>query len=577
MRWTFKPSPKEEEVQHLQNELGPKVSPLVSELLVQRGISDFEEAKRFFRPSLDALHDPFSMQDMQVAVERLDQALTQGERILVYGDYDVDGTTAVALMYTFLLGFGAEVATYIPDRYKEGYGLSMQGIDFAKDNGFTLIIALDCGIKALDQVKYAKEQGIDIIICDHHRPGDQLPEALAILNPKRADCNYPYKELCGCGVGYKLTQAFTVHKGKAPQSTYPLLDLVATAIAADIVPVTGENRILATFGLLQLNQSGRPGLIALLKNRKKEEYQLSDLVFSAAPRINAAGRMLHGSCAVDLLSSEDPELVEQLANQIEELNQERRETERQTTEEALAFIEEKGLQETLSTVVFAENWHKGVIGIVASRLMEHYYRPTVVFTLSGGKWVASARSIPGFDLYHGLSACSAFIEQFGGHTFAAGLTVLPEKLEGFIARFEEVVREQLGEGTQQPELRIDKRVRLDELTPSFYQILKQFAPFGPENPAPLFYSEGLTDTGRSRLVGEDKSHLKAELKQAEVVFGGIGFSLGDQLEAMKQAVDVVYALNENQWKGRTNLQLEIKDLRPSGRASKVSEEPSKTA
>lgn len=577
MRWTFKPSPKEEEVQQLQNELGPKVSPLVSELLVQRGITDFEEAKRFFRPSLEALHDPFLMQDMQKAVERVDQALLQGERILIYGDYDVDGTTAVALMYTFLQAYEGEIATYIPDRYKEGYGLSLQGIDFAQDNGFSLIIALDCGIKALEQVKYAKEQGIDIIVCDHHRPGEQLPDALAILNPKRSDCNYPYKELCGCGVGYKLAQGYAAFKGRAPQTTYPLLDLVATAIAADIVPVTGENRILATYGLLQLNQAGRPGLTALLKNQKKDEYHLSDLVFSVAPRINAAGRMLHGSCAVDLLSSEDPLLVEQLANQIEELNQERRETERQTTEEALTFIEEQGLQDRLSTVVFAENWHKGVIGIVASRLMEHHYRPTVVFTLSGGKWVASARSIPGFDLYHGLSACSAFIEQFGGHTFAAGLTVLPEKLEGFIARFEEVVREQLGEGVQQPELRIDKQVRLDELTPSFYQILKQFAPFGPENPAPLFYSEGLTDTGRSRLVGEDKSHLKAELKQEEVVFGGIGFSLGAQLESMKQAVDVVYALNENQWKGRTNLQLEIKDLRPSGKASKVSEEPSKTA
>jgi single-stranded-DNA-specific exonuclease len=577
MRWTFKPSPNEEEVQQLQNKLGPRVSPLVSELLVQRGITDFEEAKRFFRPSLDALHDPYLMQDMSKAVERVDQALTQGERILVYGDYDVDGTTAVALMYTFLQGFGGELATYIPDRYKEGYGLSLQGIDFARDNGFTLIIALDCGIKAIEQVQYAREHGIDIIVCDHHRPGDQLPEALAILNPKRADCAYPYKDLCGCGVGFKLVQAYTQHKGRAPQSTYPLLDLVATAIAADIVPVTGENRILATYGLLQLNQAGRPGLRALLKNRAKNEYQLSDLVFSVAPRINAAGRMRHASCAVDLLSSEDPILVEQLAKQIENLNQERRETERQTTEEAMAFIEEKGLHNKLSTVVYAENWHKGVIGIVASRLMEHYYRPTVVFTFSGGKWVASARSIPGFDLYHGLSACSAFIKQFGGHTFAAGLTVLPEKLEGFIARFEEVVREQLGEGIQQAELRIDKQVRLDELTPSFYQILKQFAPFGPDNPAPLFYSEGLTDTGRSRLVGEDKSHLKAELKQAEVVFGGIGFSLGDQLEAMKQAVDVVYALNENQWQGRTSLQLEIKDLRPSGKASKVSEEPSKTA
>lgn len=576
MRWILKSPPKPEEVSALQKELGPKVSPLVSELLVQRGIRTLEEAKAFFRTSLDELHDPFLMKDMDRAVQRVAEALDKGQRILVYGDYDVDGTTAVALMYTFLRSHSPEIATYIPDRYKEGYGLSLLGIDFAQDNGFDLIIALDCGIKAIEQVRYAKERGIDIVICDHHRPGTKLPEAAAILNPKRSDCAYPYKELCGCGVGFKLAQALTTHYGQMLSTTYPLLDLVATAVAADIVPVTGENRILATFGLLQLNKEGRPGIRALLKNRNKEEFQLSDLVFSVAPRINAAGRMLHGSRAVDLLSSEDPQVVESLAEEIEQLNQDRRETEKQNTEEALAFIEEKGLQNKCSTVVYQENWHKGVIGIVASRLMEHHYRPTVVFTQSQGKWVASARSITGFDLYQGLTECAEHIEQFGGHTFAAGLTVLPEKLPAFIERFEAVVQQHLGTDKQEPELQIDKEVQLEELTPSFYQILRQFAPFGPENPSPLFSSRGLTDTGRSRKVGQDQTHLKAEFIQNGTLFGGIGFSLGDRLSDMadQQAVDVVFSLEENQWQGRTSLQLEIKDLRPSGKAFKVSEEPS---
>ena len=576
MRWILKSPPKPEEVSALQKELGPKVSPLVSELLVQRGIRTLEEAKGFFRASLDELHDPFMMKDMDRAVQRVAEAIEKGQRILVYGDYDVDGTTAVALMYTFLRSHSPEIATYIPDRYKEGYGLSLRGIDFAQDNGFELIIALDCGIKAIEQVRYAKERGIDIVICDHHRPGPELPEAAAILNPKRSDCAYPYKELCGCGVGYKLAQALTTHYGQMPSTTYPLLDLVATAVAADIVPVTGENRILATFGLLQLNKEGRPGIRALLKNRNKEEYQLSDLVFSVAPRINAAGRMLHGSRAVDLLSSEDPQVVESLAEEIEQLNQDRRETEKRNTEEALVFIEEKGLQDQCSTVVYQENWHKGVIGIVASRLMEHHYRPTVVFTQSQGKWVASARSIPGFDLYQGLTECAEHIEQFGGHTFAAGLTVLPEKLPAFIERFEAVVQEHLGTEKQEPELHIDKEVQLEELTPSFYQILRQFAPFGPENPSPLFSSRGLTDTGRSRKVGQDQTHLKAEFNQNGTLFGGIGFSLADRLSDMadQQAVDVVFSLEENQWQGRTSLQLEIKDLRPSGKDSKLSEEPS---
>lgn len=576
MRWILKSPPKPEEVSALQKELGPKVSPLVSELLVQRGIRTLEEAKGFFRASLDELHDPFMMKDMDRAVQRVAEAIEKGQRILVYGDYDVDGTTAVALMYTFLRSHSPEIATYIPDRYKEGYGLSLRGIDFAQDNGFELIIALDCGIKAIEQVRYAKERGIDIVICDHHRPGPELPEAAAILNPKRSDCAYPYKELCGCGVGYKLAQALTTHYGQMPSTTYPLLDLVATAVAADIVPVTGENRILATFGLLQLNKEGRPGIRTLLKNRNKEEFQLSDLVFSVAPRINAAGRMLHGSRAVDLLSSEDPQVVESLAEEIEQLNQDRRETEKRNTEEALVFIEEKGLQDQCSTVVYQENWHKGVIGIVASRLMEHHYRPTVVFTQSQGKWVASARSIPGFDLYQGLTECAEYIEQFGGHTFAAGLTVLPEKLPAFIERFEAVVQEHLGTEKQEPELHIDKEVQLEELTPSFYQILRQFAPFGPENPSPLFSSRGLTDTGRSRKVGQDQTHLKAEFNQNGTLFGGIGFSLADRLSDMadQQAVDVVFSLEENQWQGRTSLQLEIKDLRPSGKDSKLSEEPS---
>ena len=576
MRWILKSPPKPEEVSALQKELGPKVSPLVSELLVQRGIRTLEEAKGFFRASLDELHDPFMMKDMDRAVQRVAEAIEKGQRILVYGDYDVDGTTAVALMYTFLRSHSPEIATYIPDRYKEGYGLSLRGIDFAQDNGFELIIALDCGIKAIEQVRYAKERGIDIVICDHHRPGPELPEAAAILNPKRSDCAYPYKELCGCGVGYKLAQALTTHYGQMPSTTYPLLDLVATAVAADIVPVTGENRILATFGLLQLNKEGRPGIRTLLKNRNKEEFQLSDLVFSVAPRINAAGRMLHGSRAVDLLSSEDPQVVESLAEEIEQLNQDRRETEKRNTEEALVFIEEKGLQDQCSTVVYQENWHKGVIGIVASRLMEHHYRPTVVFTQSQGKWVASARSIPGFDLYQGLTECAEYIEQFGGHTFAAGLTVLPEKLPAFIERFEAVVQEHLGTEKQEPELHIDKEVQLEELTPSFYQILRQFAPFGPENPSPLFSSRGLTDAGRSRKVGQDQTHLKAEFNQNGTLFGGIGFSLADRLSDMadQQAVDVVFSLEENQWQGRTSLQLEIKDLRPSGKDSKLSEEPS---
>lgn len=579
MIWRFKEAPLLEQVKDLQKQLGPKVPKLISELLVQRGITTFEQARHFFRPSLDDLHDPFLMKDMDRAVNRLEEAIAQGERILVYGDYDVDGTTAVALMYTFLQEYSNDVATYIPDRYKEGYGLSMQGIDFAHDNGFTLIIALDCGIKALEQVDYAASLGIDLIIADHHRPDSEWPNAEAVLNPKRPDCSYPYKELCGCGVGFKLAQAFLVRRGEDKQKAYPLLDLVATAIGADIVPVTGENRILAWFGLSQLNKAGRPGLRELLKNRKKEEYDLSDLIFSAAPRINAAGRMLHGSCAVDLLSSEDPRMVQALAEQIEELNIERRETEKRTTEQAFDFIEKNQLQDRLSTVVYQEDWHKGVIGIVASRLMEKYYRPTVVFTKSDDDWVASARSIPGFDLYEGLQACQEHLLQFGGHTFAAGLRLKEQQLHAFVERFEEVVAEQLGSERQQKEILIDKEVRLEELNESFYKILKQFAPFGPENAAPLFCSRELLDTGRSRKVGADQSHIKVQLSQQGKVMDGIGFSLALKWDSLfkEEGIDVVFRLEENVWKDQKSLQLGLEDLRPSGSASSVSFPPSNTA
>ncbi|HSR61222.1 MAG TPA: single-stranded-DNA-specific exonuclease RecJ [Robiginitalea sp.] len=546
----------------LASELG--VDPLVASLLIQREIRTFEEARLFFRPSLEHLHDPFLMKDMDAAVERIERALSGQERILVYGDYDVDGTTAVALMTDYLREQKAEVASYIPDRYAEGYGLSFQGIDFAHDNGIGLIIALDCGVKALQQATYAREKGIDLIVCDHHRPGPVLPEAVAVLDPKRGDCPYPFKELCGCGVGFKLLQALQARKGLGVETLLPYLDLVATAIGADIVPITGENRVLVHFGLQVINTEPRPGLRALMQGVQRDRFEVSDLVFQLAPRINAAGRMQHGEEAVRLLTETDFGKALAQAARIEALNTERRDTEQAITEEALAMIREAGEGGRMSTVVYRENWHKGVIGIVASRLIESYYRPTLVFTRSGDKLAASARSVRGFDLYEALEACSDCLVQFGGHTYAAGLTLEEARYEEFKARFEEQVSRTMDPDLLTPEIRIDMPIRLDQIDARFVRILNQFAPFGPGNQTPAFLVGPLRDTGYARTVGETGAHLKLAVTQESAgPIGGIGFGLGEKLKEIRERhpFRAVISVEENSWQGRTRIQLKFRDLK----------------
>ncbi|NNM17114.1 MAG: single-stranded-DNA-specific exonuclease RecJ, partial [Croceitalea sp.] len=463
MRWTIKPKPDSAEIERLSKTL--KVNPLIAHLLLQRGISTYEDAKLFFRPQLKHLHDPFLMQDMAVAVARIEQAISSGENILVYGDYDVDGTTAVALMTSYLMTYYPNVATYIPDRYDEGYGISLKGIDFAEDNGFTLIIALDCGVKAVAQVDYAKQKGIDFIICDHHRPGPNLPNAVAILDPKRDDCQYPFKELCGCGVGFKLIQALAKNRGQTIDDLLPYLDLVATAIGADIVPITGENRVLAYFGLQLINEFPRAGFKAIINQIKKNELTITDVVFIIAPRINAAGRMKHGQHAVNLLMETNMAEAENFAAAIEKFNTERRSLDQEITDAALKQIQLNKEEERFTSVVYDQNWHKGVIGIVASRLTETYYRPTLVFTKSGDKLAASARSVKGFDVYNALEGCSDCIEQFGGHKYAAGLTLLETQYERFKKQFEKVVAESIDPQLLFPELSIDTAIELHQITP----------------------------------------------------------------------------------------------------------------
>ncbi|WP_224487990.1 single-stranded-DNA-specific exonuclease RecJ [Robertkochia flava] len=561
MRWTLKPEPDAVIVANLAKELG--VGETIARLLVQRGITNFGQAKSFFRPSLEELHDPWMMKDMEKAVERIERAVQDGENILVYGDYDVDGTTAVSLMSSYLMEDYDRVATYIPDRYDEGYGVSYKGIDFAADNDITLIIALDCGIKAIDKVAYAREKGIDFVICDHHRPGDKIPEAVAVLDPKQDDCNYPYKELCGCGVGFKLIQALGSRKGQGLSHLMPYLDLVAVAIAADIVPVTGENRILAHYGMKVLNAHPRPGFNAITGG-KKGELGLTDAVFTIAPRINAAGRMKHGQHAVNLLTEEDINIAVTLAAEIETFNQDRRSLDEEITRCALEQIRENREEERYTTVVYDEVWHKGVIGIVASRLTETYYRPTLVFTKSGDKLAASARSVKGFDVYNALDACKEHIEQFGGHKYAAGLTLLEQQYEDFKKKFEEVVANTIDPGLLTPEISIDARLDLKEITPKFYRILKQFAPFGPGNLPPVFMAEGLKDTGYARQVGGDGKHLKLSVTQnGGPAIGGIGFSLGDKLGVIRngKTFSAVYSIDENEWQGNVSLQLKVKDIR----------------
>ena len=562
MRWTIKPKPSEEKVKQLVAALN--VAEFVATLLVQRGIETFEQARQFFRPTLNDLHNPYLMKDMDKAVERIEKAIERGENILVFGDYDVDGTTAVSLVSSYLKTYYLNVATYIPDRYDEGYGISFKGIDFADDNGFSLIIALDCGIKSIDHVAYANARNIDFIICDHHRPGATLPEAVAILDPKRDDCSYPYDELCGCGIGFKLIQALGENRNQTIEDLTPYLDLVATAIAADIVPMTGENRILAYFGLQVINANPRPGFKALIHQIKKQTLDITDVVFIIAPRINAAGRIKHGNHAVELLTEFDFEQAQQFASEIEAYNSERKDLDKQITIEALNQIIENKEEKRFTSVVFQENWHKGVIGIVASRLIETYYRPTLVFTKSGDKYAASARSVKGFDVYNALEACSEHLEQFGGHKYAAGMTLLEENYLAFKNAFEKVVSATIHPDMLIPEIAIDAEINLSDITPKLTRILKQFEPFGPQNMTPVFLTKNVKDTGYAQKLGADEEHLKLFVRQNNSEgMTAIGFGLGHKMELTtnKNPFEAVYCIDENEWNGKISIQLRLKDIR----------------
>jgi single-stranded-DNA-specific exonuclease len=562
MRWTIKPKPSEEKVKNLATALN--VEEFVATLLIQRGVETFEQARQFFRPTLADLHNPFLMKDMDKAVFRIEKAIANQENILVFGDYDVDGTTAVSLVSSYLKTYYPNVATYIPDRYAEGYGVSFQGIDFADDNGFSLIIALDCGIKSIEHVAYANARNIDFIICDHHRPGAFMPEAVAILDPKRDDCNYPYDELCGCGIGFKLIQALGENRNQTIDDLTPYLDLVATAIAADIVPMTGENRVLAHFGLQVINESPRPGFKALTHQIKKKTLDITDVVFIIAPRINAAGRVKHGNHAVELLTEFDLEQAQQFASEIEAYNSERKDLDKQITQQALSQIMQNNEEKRFTSVVFQEDWHKGVIGIVASRLIETYYRPTLVFTKSGDKYAASARSVKGFDVYNALEACSEHLEQFGGHMYAAGMTLREENYLAFKNAFEKVVEETIHPDMLTPEISIDAEINLTDITPKLIRILKQFEPFGPQNMTPVFLTKNVKDTGYAQKLGANDEHLKLFVRQNNSEgMAAIGFGLGNKMEftTNKKPFEAVYCIDENEWNGKTSIQLRLKDIR----------------
>lgn len=561
MRWTIKPNPDPEKVKHLSETLN--VDSFIAQLLVQRGVNNFDEARQFFRPALSDLHDPYLMKDMDKAVERIEKAIINNENILVFGDYDVDGTTAVALVSSYLKTISPNIATYIPDRYDEGYGISFKGIDFAEDNSFSLIIALDCGIKSIAHVNYANEKNIDFIICDHHRPGDVLPNAVAILDPKRTDCSYPYDELCGCGVGFKLIQALGQNRHQTTADLLPYLDLVATAIGADIVPITGENRVLAHFGLQVINSDPRPGIKALIHLIKKKTLDITDVVFIVAPRINAAGRIKHGNHAVELLTEFDFEQAQQFASEIESYNSERKDLDKQITIEALAQIEENQEQNQFTTVVFNEKWHKGVIGIVASRLIETYYRPTLVFTKSGDKYAASARSVKGFDVYNALEACSEHLEQFGGHMYAAGMTLKPENYQNFKNAFEKVVKATIHPDMLVPEIAIDAEINFEAITPKLTRILQQFEPFGPQNMTPVFVTKQIIDTGYGKQIGQNEEHLKLFVKQNNSEgIGAIGFGLGKKIDLTthQKTFDAAYCIDENEFNNKVSIQLRLKDI-----------------
>ncbi len=565
-KWIYKETGNPGIVTHLQEVLS--IDRVLATLLQQRGISTFDEAKKFFRPDLSHLYDPFLMKDMQVAVNRIQRAIKQGENILVYGDYDVDGTTAVALIYSFLKKHHSKIGYYIPDRYNEGYGISYKGIDYASANGYSLVIALDCGIKAVEKIAYAKQRKIDFIICDHHLPGEQIPEAIAVLNPKRTDCTYPFKELSGCGVGFKLLQALSMQMGIPAEEIYSYLDLVVVSIASDIVPVIDENRILAHFGLMKLNENPRLGLKSIIKIAGIEKHQIAidDIVFRIGPRINAAGRMESGKSAVDLLCACDEVVAYEMGALINSCNNDRKNVDRNITHEAMRMIaSDPKMQHRNTTVLYNPSWHKGVVGIVASRLIETYYRPTVVLTESNGLATGSARSVPGFDLYQAIESCSDLLENFGGHMYAAGLTLKAENVDKFKERFEDIVSRSIDPAMLVPQIDIDAKISLDEVNDKFFRILKQFQPFGPGNMAPVFVSENVYDNGEGRLVGSDKEHLKLTIihEDSPKLHQAIAFQLAEYYRDIHNGkpFDICYTINENVFRGITTLQLRIKDIK----------------
>jgi single-stranded-DNA-specific exonuclease len=566
-KWTVHEAGNPEKVDRLATELG--VDRVLAELLVQRGVETFEQARRFFRPSLDDLHDPFLMKDMDLAVERLHDAITKGEKILVYGDYDVDGTTAVALVYSFVKRFTKRVEYYIPDRYDEGYGVSYKGLDWASDNGVDLLITLDCGIKAIEKVEYARSKGIDVIICDHHLPENELPGAVAVLDPKREDCHYPFDDLCGCGVGFKLVQGYSQKYGIDFETLEPLLDLQVVSIASDLVSMVGENRVLAHFGLKRLNENPRKGLLAMLSLAKLEpgHVTIDDIVFKIGPRINAAGRMESGRLAVELLTAMDDRSAFQIGEKINDNNNERKNIDREITQEALEMVASGTALETENvTIVYNPTWNKGVVGIVASRLVEAYYKPTVVLTKSNGFITGSARSVAGFDLYASIESCADLLENFGGHVYAAGLTMKEEHLEEFCKRMNRFVSGNITKQELTPVVDIDARLDFSQITPKFFRILKQFQPFGPGNSNPVFLTEDVYDAGNGRKVGAGGVHLKLDLMQESQPYrqiAAIGFNMAEFYDHIKAGnpIDVCYSIVENFYRGSSTLQLRLKDMR----------------
>lgn len=559
-RWVAKPQPGEDIIQNLRKDL--EVNVMLLKLIAQRGISTFHEAKQYFLPELAGLHDPFLMKDMDIAVARIKKAIETGEKILIYGDYDVDGTTSVALVYSYFHKIYSNLDFYIPDRFKEGYGVSQQGVEWAVENNISLIITLDCGIKAMEQVEFAKTKGIDFIICDHHTVGDEMPAAFAVLNPKRPDCSYPYKELSGCGIGYKLIQAYAQHIS-SPLNAENYLDLVAISIASDIVPITGENRILAYFGLEQINKKPRAGIKALLHlSGTNKNLEINDLVFRIGPRINAAGRIASATSAVKMLLENDEELALAIALEINKNNTERQSVDLNITQEALGMIEDfNGSGQRRTTVLFNQNWHKGVIGIVASRLIEKYYRPTILLTESNGYAVGSARSVPGFNLYEALAGCSELLEQWGGHQAAAGLTLKVENVDALRERFDAVVSSTIPEELLTPLVEYDLEIPLDVITMSFCRTLERFGPFGPENMKPVFITRNVQTLYRAKIVG--RNHLQFTVTDGEdAELRAIGFGLGDHLQTVSSgaAYNICYTIEPNEYRGVYSVNLNIKDI-----------------